>query len=108
MTTAHRTAGTTIRVLSCLALLAAAGCQATDPYERTGVWRPNGSNDANLTAMVASPGDLVSGVGDGTSNGHLAVAAIDRLLSDKVKPLPDTGLAQITLAPSGATPASGP
>ena len=41
-------------------LLVLAGCNRTDPYLRAGNWRPNGSNAANLRAMVAVPADLVT------------------------------------------------
>jgi hypothetical protein len=95
--------GTMIRPALCLGLsLAMGGCAFTDPYERAGVWRPSGSNEANLIAMVKTPSDLVQGVGDGLGNGQLAAAAIERLRADKVKPLPDSGLAQISLSGSGA------
>ena len=92
-----------MRRIACLGLLLAmGGCAFTDPYERAGVWRPNGANDANLIAMVKTPSDLVQGVGDGLGNGQLAAAAIERLRADKVKPLPDSGVAQISLSGSGA------
>jgi type IV pilus biogenesis protein CpaD/CtpE len=95
-------------------LLALAGCAETDPYEREGVWRPNGANDANLRAMVANPADLARGVGDGRGNSQQAEAAIERLRADKVKALPASGIAQINVsgssggggAGSGSAPAS--
>ena len=49
--------------LLCLAALVLVGCDALDPYRREGTWRPNGANEANLRVMVASPADLVQGVG---------------------------------------------
>ncbi len=87
-------------------LLAVAGCQATDPYDRVGAWRPNHANTLNLAMMAANPADLLHGVGDDSSSGQQAVTAIDRLRSGHAKALPDSGLAKITLTGSGtAAPA---
>lgn len=96
------------RALYCIGLLlAVAGCQATDPYRRIGAWRPNHANTLNLAMMVANPADLLRGTGDGSSSGQQAVTAIDRLRSGRVKPLPDSGLAKITLTGSGAAAPAG-
>ncbi len=67
-------------------VLLVAGC-SIDPYERTGLWRPRGSNDGNLAAQVADPNDLVRGKETASSDGVLAAAAIDRLHRGKVKEL---------------------
>jgi type IV pilus biogenesis protein CpaD/CtpE len=83
------------RLLLCIATLSLASCDATDPYHREGVWRPNGANDANLRAMVVAPSDLVSGVSDTSGNGQQAAAAIDRYRNDKMRLLPDSGIAKI-------------
>lgn len=85
---------------SILALLALAGCDATDPYMRDGVWRPNGANESNLRAMVASPSDLVRGM-PSEGNGQQAAAALDRYRNDKVRLLPDSAVAKITPVSSG-------
>ena len=85
---------------SILALLALAGCDATDPYMRDGTWRPNGANESNLRAMVASPSDLVRGM-PGEGNGQQAAAALDRYRNDKVRLLPDSAVAKITPVSSG-------
>jgi len=91
-----------IRPLFCAALLAIAGCAATDPYEREGVWRPNNANEANLRAMVAVPSDLVVGVSS-PSSGQQAAAALDRYRNDKVRLLPDSAIAKIIpIAGSGS------
>jgi hypothetical protein len=98
------TEGTTVfwRTLACSALLLLmAGCDATDPYTREGVWRPDGSNDVNLRAMVVSPSDLVRGVGSPGGNGQQAAAALDRQRMDKVRPLPDSAIAKIVPTSSG-------
>jgi len=90
-------------------ILALAGCNATDPYLRPHVWRPSGANEANLRAQVAVPSDLVVATPSSRSDGGLAAAAIVRLRRDRVKPLPDSGLAQITtVAGSPAAPAAAP
>jgi hypothetical protein len=93
-----------LRRLLCMATLALAlaGCDAMDPYRREGTWRPNGANDANLRAMVVSPSDLVRGVSSTDGNGQQAAAALDRYRNDKVRLLPDTGLAKIVPIASGS------
>ena len=87
--------------LLCIVMLTLAGCDATDPYLREGVWRPNGANEANLRAMVASPSDLVRGVASIEGDGQQAAAALDRYRNDKVRPLPDSGVAKILPVSSG-------
>ncbi len=99
-------------------LVAPAGCNQIDPYTRPGNWRPNGANDANLRAMVAVPADLVAATPASPASGQLSAAAVDRLRHDAVRPLLDSGLAQIipvSGASSGqpgqaptAAPAAGP
>jgi type IV pilus biogenesis protein CpaD/CtpE len=87
-------------------LLVLAGCDRTDPYLRAGNWRPNGSNAANLRAMVAVPADLVTAAPAGpagSADGDLAAAAVNRLRHDQVRPLPDSGIAQIVPV-AGASP----
>jgi hypothetical protein len=96
-----------------LLVLALAGCNRTDPYLREGAWHPNGANEANLRAMVAVPADLATATPAGPADGGLAAAALDRLRHGRVTPLPDSGLAQITVvsggssAPPAAAPAAG-
>jgi uncharacterized membrane protein YgcG len=52
-----------ILLLTGLALLA--GCANRDPYRRTDVWQPTGSNASNIAAMVANPHDLARGHTEG-------------------------------------------
>ncbi len=40
------------------------GCEATDPYKREGMWRPEGVVNANLAAQIANPQDMLRGRGD--------------------------------------------
>lgn len=93
-----------------LMLIALAGCDQVDPYHREGTWRPNGANDANLRAMVVVPSDLVAATPAGPADGVLAAAALARLHHDRVRPLPDSGVAQIVMVGSGAAapPAAAP
>ena len=91
------------RTVVCLGLLLSSltGCDATDPYRREGIWRPNYANDSNLRAMVVSPSDLVRGVGSTGSDGQQAAAALDRQRQDKVRVLPDSNVAKIVPVASG-------
>jgi hypothetical protein len=83
------------RILGVLCATAAlAGCMDRDPYRRTDVWRPTGSNAANIAAMVADPKDMISGRGAGGQSSKPSIVALDRLAIDRPKPLP---------APNGAT-----
>ena len=79
-----------LRRCACLALLlGATGCAGwDDPFQRPGTWQAEGVNEANLAAMVADQSHLVQGVGDEGSPAALSAAAVHRLLTDRVKPLP--------------------
>ncbi len=109
--------------LALLALGLLAGC-TIDPFDRPGVWRPGGVNDANLAVMAADPNDLVRGHGEVGADGQLATAPVTRLREDRVKPLPaldatpfspgsngtgggDSGGAPPPAAPPPAAPAAG-
>jgi type IV pilus biogenesis protein CpaD/CtpE len=87
-------------LLGAIVVLLMVGCDATDPYQRDGMWRPNNANEANLRAMVASPSDLVRGVAS-QSDGQQAAAALDRYRNDKVRLLPDSAIAHVTPVSSG-------
>ena len=91
------------RVLACVGLLLVlACCDATDPYMRDGTWRPSPANDENLRAMVASPSDLVRGVGDLRGDGQQAAAALDRQRQDKMRDLPESAIAKIVPIQGGS------
>jgi len=81
-----------------LALLAAA---CADPYTAPGTWRPSDTNERNLRAMVADPRHLEEGVGAPASDGHLSAAAVARLRTDRVRPLPASGIAKIDATGAG-------
>ena len=84
-----------------LALLAVAGCEATDPYLRQGTWRPTGTNDLNIAAQVIRPSDLVRGVDYAPRDGTMATAAVERYRAGKIKKLPDSSLVAIGIGGSG-------
>jgi len=88
--------------------LALAACSQTDPYTREGVWHPNGANEANLRAMVAVPADLATATQAGPADGGMAAAALDRLRHDRVRPLPDSAVADVTVSSGGATQQAAP
>lgn len=88
-----------VLLLSLLAALPA--CDTLDPFRREAAWRPGGVNEANLAAMTAEPAERVQGTGAATVQGHRAVTAIERLRTDRVRALPDSGVARIVAVPGG-------
>jgi hypothetical protein len=85
-----------------LLLAALSGCNAYDPFTREGAWRPSGLNERNLAQMAVRPQERVEGTGATGAQGQSAVGALDRLRADRVKPLPDSGIARIISIPSGS------
>ena len=85
-----------------LLLAATAGCSFYDPYAREGVWRPTSVNERNLAQMAAQPQERVDGTAARGASGQGVVGAVDRLRTDRVKPLPDSGIARIITIPSGS------
>jgi hypothetical protein len=83
-------------------VLALPACSLIDPFTRPGTWNPEGLSQTNLNASAASPGDLVSGRAAHDALGQTAAAAVDRLRTDHVRPLPDSAIAQITPVSNGA------
>jgi len=77
------------------AVLLVSGCAITDPFQRPGVWRPMGANEANFELQVARAADLVQGRGTTDSDGDAAAAAVDRLRQDKAKPLLQSGISKV-------------
>jgi hypothetical protein len=95
-------------------LTALAGCDRNGPYDRAGVWRPNHANESNLRAMVEVPGDLATATPAARADGGLAASAVARLRHDQVRPLMNSGLAQVVpvtggepAAAAAAAPAGG-
>lgn len=78
-----------------LALAGLTGCAMTDPYQRQGVWRPQGSNEMNFELQVARAADLVQGRGSDETDADMVALAIDRMKRDKVKPLPAASISSV-------------
>jgi hypothetical protein len=93
---------TMLRVAAVLVLTVLVGCDQIDPYRRDGTWRPNGANEANLRAMIVVPSDLAVASHATPTDGTLAAAALSRLHRDRVRPLPDSGLAQVVPVGNGS------
>ena len=97
--------------LPLLLLLGSSGCSmVTNPMLREGTWHPRGANAANLAAMVANPNDLVSGEAAEGAPGAVAVAPVEALKADKVKPLPENSIITLggtTTGSSGGASAAG-
>lgn len=70
-----------------LGVLLLAGCANKEPYQRTDVWYPTGSNAGNIAAMAVNPNDLIRGHGSLTTDAVPATIAVDRILLDHPKPL---------------------
>ncbi len=89
--------------------LAACGSDLGEPYTRPYTWEPAHVNEANLQAMVADPRDLVLGRDAASVPSQGAALAVARLRADRVKPLPDSGLAKLVITGTPqAAPAGGP
>ena len=76
------------RILAVVCATAAlGGCMDRDPYRRTDVWRPTGSNAANIAAMVADPNDLIRGRGTSRTSSQPGVTAVDRVVTSQPRPI---------------------
>ncbi len=91
----------TYRALTLAAMAAVAGCSQTDPVLTSRLWNPAGVNETNIAAMVASPSDLVRGVDEPGSDGIRAAVAVQRLETNRVKALPNSGLIEVKLQDNG-------
>lgn len=80
-------------------VLLVAGCtpDLVDPYQRPGTWNPTGSNNANLSAMIVNPHDLVEGTGQTVSIGAEAAPPVARVLAGKRYPLPALNASSINI-----------
>jgi hypothetical protein len=83
------------------ATLLFSGCRAMDPYQRAGMWRPEGVVNANLAAQLANPADLVRGHGDTGPVYRQTATAVTKLWSGS------TAAAVAAPAAGGAAPAAG-
>ena len=96
-----------IRWLIALVFISGCSYDPFDPYQRPGTWVPDGTNDANLRAMVANPHDLVEGTGQGASSGAEAAPPVARVLEGKRYPLPNLNAAPIDVFNQQQQPAQG-
>jgi hypothetical protein len=78
------------------------GCaDFVNPYYREGNWRPTGANDFNLRVMAAQPRDIAAGSAEAGSDGQAAADAVDRLRTDRVRPLPVMNVSPVAPTPPG-------
>ena len=89
------------KILAVAAMTVVAGCSETDPVLTSRLWNPTSVNETNIAAMVASPSDLVRGVDEPGSDGIRAAVAVQRLETNHVKALPDSGLSEVKLQSNG-------
>ncbi len=78
-------------IMVMLAVSALAGCEDRDPYKRTDVWQPTGSNAANIAAMAANPHDLIAGRGVARKDSRGPEVAVEHIWQDKPPPLVPMG-----------------
>ncbi len=94
------------RIIAFLVVLpAVAGCNRFDPLTSDRYWRPLGVNSDNIAAQVVNPVDFLHGRDpSGGADGDLAAAAVQRLRTGHVRPLPDSGVSDfhVQQTPSGA------
>ena len=88
-------------------LLLLGGCEAIDPYTRPGKWRPLNANEANLRVHVAEPSMLDRGVDDRRADGQVTAAAVHRYRTDRVRPLPASGVSRVQATGQTGTPPAG-
>jgi len=89
-----------------LALAAALPCAACGgpepfPFAASGRWRPGGSNEANLRAMVFDPAHIERGQDALRRDAQAATAAVARHRSDRVRPLPRTSTSALGVEEGG-------
>jgi len=91
-----------------LPVLTLAACD-TDPMERPGTWQASGVNDRNLRAMLVDPGQLErGGIGTSSASGGMGAAAVDRLLTGRVRPLLEVRTSKVGGEGAGAGTAAAP
>jgi len=78
-------------LLALAGLTVLGGCDKYDPYLRTDVWEPTGSNAANIAAMAADPHDLVSGHGVVVREAAEPALAVGHIVADQPKSLQGSG-----------------
>lgn len=73
------------------ATLALSGCAQLDPFQREGIWKPSGVNDANIAATVDNPADLARGREDARGTVRTPTIAVDRLWAGAPAQRPQQG-----------------
>lgn len=91
-----------------LLAISMAGCAETDPYERPGMWQPEGANAGNMAAMIERPADLRRGRGDPGATRVESQLAVARIWEGHERPLLNDAGAQTAAPPTGAPPAVPP
>jgi type IV pilus biogenesis protein CpaD/CtpE len=93
-----------MRITHLIPLVLLAGCASQDPYRRTDVWYPTGSNEGNIAAQAIRPRDLIAGRSvKGGEDARLSANAVERVWQGQDKALPS-----VSTAPSAAAPAPAP
>jgi len=93
-----------MRISLAMLVVLVTGCAASEPYRRTDVWYPTGSNAGNIAAMAARPSDLILGRSGNTGDAHQAAGAVDRIWQDQARPLSGSATAS---PPAGGATAAG-
>lgn len=75
------------------------GCERLDPFEKEGIWKPAGVNDANIAVQVANPADLARGRSATSGSVRSATTAVERLWQGPTQRQPGQGQGQ-----QGASP----
>jgi hypothetical protein len=88
-------------------LLLLGACEQIDPFTREGAWRPMRANDANLRVHVVDPAMLDRGIDDPRSDGAVMAAAVHRYRTDRLRPLPASGVARVQATGSGGAASAG-
>lgn len=104
MSNATRLIGAKLAGVVLLGSLALAGCSQTDPFERSGTWKPFGANDANIATMAANPADLSRGQAVPTINNRTSAGAVTRLWQGPPPAGPNAAANAPAAAPPGGAP----
>ncbi len=70
-----------------LSLLGLTACEQMDPLTKSYVWKPTNANAANIAAMAANPADLIVGRDSRSRRVVVESESIERVWTDKPRPL---------------------
>ncbi|MBP0445288.1 hypothetical protein J8J14_10910 [Roseomonas sp. SSH11] len=96
-----------MRALSLLLITALAACSQDGDFGRPGTWVATGVNDRNLNAMLVDRSHAARGIEARDSRGNSGTAAVDRLLRDRLRPLPAANQVPALAGAGAAPPAAG-